>query len=386
MPRLLPGTLLLEGVSGVVEEVPGVEEHEGENMEDLDIIRHKPRSSPTAGRPTPVDGRDAETVIGLMQPSRGPGGVGEATDQRPFSGPLESAPIRAGGPFSGPQCASCPASLAPGDGHRVCFRCLGAEHAAAALVATASCAACRALPEEGLLSRHLLFSPSVNFAGAIDIFGAGVPDAQDAGEHFEVDDVASLDDVFPGSASEFSRSRASTKATIVPGERPCRMADLFGEIMGEAAAIKGIPMPAPPLTPMLDDMQGDCFRTLSSSRRVTQCPLFPPVQHLYTAAGGDPSTLKAPKEIAGLTDRVFVCASQSAAAVNNIALLSSALVSLSAGREAYGPEEAARWLAVSRFSSAILQLCQPVAVSASRHMAWATMIQRAIWLSHTRAN
>ncbi|CAL8393992.1 unnamed protein product [Boreogadus saida] len=40
MPRLLPGTLLLEGVSGVVEEVPGVEEHEGENMEDLDIIRH----------------------------------------------------------------------------------------------------------------------------------------------------------------------------------------------------------------------------------------------------------------------------------------------------------------------------------------------------------
>ncbi|CAL8388473.1 unnamed protein product [Boreogadus saida] len=40
-------------------------------------------------------------------------------------------------------------------------------------------------------------------------------------------------------------------------------------------------------------------------------------------------------------------------------------------------------MSVSRFSSAILQLCQPVAVSAGRHMAWATMIQRAIWLSHT---
>ncbi|CAL8250044.1 unnamed protein product [Boreogadus saida] len=126
------------------------------------------------------------------------------------------------------------------------------------------------------------------------------------------------------------------------------MADLFGEIMGEAAAMKGIPMPAPPLAPMSDDMQGECFRTLSSSRRVTQCPLFPPVQHLFTAAGGDPSTLKAPRQIAGLTDRVFVCASQSAAAVNNITLLSSALVSLSSGREHYGPEEAARWLAVSR--------------------------------------
>ena len=38
---------------------------------------------------------------------------------------------------------------------------------------------------------------------------------------------------------------------------------------------------------------------------------------------------------------------------------------------------------VSRFSSDILQLCQPIAVSAGRHMAWSTMIQRAIWLSHT---
>ena len=51
------------------------------------------------------------------------------------------------------------------------------------------------------------------------------------------------------------------------------MADLFGEIMGEATAIKGIPMPAPPLTPMSDDMQGECFHTLSSSRRATQCPV-----------------------------------------------------------------------------------------------------------------
>ncbi|CAL8334676.1 unnamed protein product [Boreogadus saida] len=129
--------------------------------------------------------------------------------------------------------------------------------------------------------------------------------------------------------------------------------------MGEAAAIKGFPIPAPPLAPVSDDMQGECFRTPSASRRVTQCPLFPPVQHLFTAAGR-----------------------QSAAAVNNIALLSSAMVSLSADREANGPEEAARWLTVSRFSSAILQLCQPIAVSAGRHMAWATMIG-VIWLSHT---
>ena len=57
----------------------------------------------------------------------------------------------------------------------------------------------------------------MDLAEAIDIFRAGVPDAQDADdEHFEVDDVASLDDVFPGSASEFSRSGASTESTIVP--------------------------------------------------------------------------------------------------------------------------------------------------------------------------
>ena len=201
-------------------------------------------------------------------------GVGEATDQRPFSRPLKSAPIRAGGPFSGSQRASCPASLAPGDGHLACFRCLGAEHAAAALIAPASCTACSALPEEGLLSRHLFFSPSVDLAEAIDILGAEVPDTQDADERFKVDDVASLDDVFPGSASEFSRSGATTEAIIVPRERLRRTADLFGDIMGEAATIKGIPMPAPPLAPMSDDMQGECFRTLSSSRRVTQSPCF----------------------------------------------------------------------------------------------------------------
>ena len=106
--------------------------------------------------------------------------------------------------------------MAPGDGHRACFRCLCAEQAMAALVATASCAACRVLPEEGLLSRHLFFSPSVDLAEAIDIFGAGVLDAQDAEEYFEVDLVASLEDVFPGSASEFSHSGASTESTIVP--------------------------------------------------------------------------------------------------------------------------------------------------------------------------
>ena len=172
----------------------------------------------------------------------------------------------------------------------MCFRCLGAEYAAVSLVTPASCAACRVLPEEELLSRHLFFSPSVVLSEAIGI-KAGVPDVEGDDDFIEVCDVASLDDVFADAASGFSHSSASTDM-VVPREKPCRMADLFCEFMGEAAAIKGIPMPAPPLAPMSDDMQGECFHTLSSSRRATQCPLFPPVQQFFTTAGGDPSTLK----------------------------------------------------------------------------------------------
>ncbi|CAL8254817.1 unnamed protein product [Boreogadus saida] len=122
------------------------------------------------------------------------------------------------------------------------------------------------LSEEGILSRHLYFSPAVDLADAIDLFRAS-PDYHD-GVTDAGDDAVSMDDVFDDSASGVSHSRVST-TTAVERERPRRMADLFGEIMGEAAAIKGIPMPAPPLAPISDDMQGECFRTPSSSRRVT---------------------------------------------------------------------------------------------------------------------
>ncbi|CAL8363291.1 unnamed protein product [Boreogadus saida] len=206
----------------------------------------------------------------------GGSGPGEALDKRPFSGPPESAPGARS--FPGPLCASCPASLAPGDGHVACFRCLGANHAAAAMAPSVSCVSCRELSEEGILSRHLYFSPAVDLADAIDLFRAS-PDYHD-GVTDAGDDAVSMDDVFDDSASGVSHSRVST-ATAVERERPRRMADLFGEIMGEAAAIKGIPMPAPPLAPISDNMQGECFRTPSSSRRVTQCPLY--------SGEGDPS-------------------------------------------------------------------------------------------------
>jgi hypothetical protein len=112
----------------------------------------------------------------------GGSGSGEASDKRPFSGPPESTPGARS--FSGLLCASCLASLAPGDGHVACFRCLGADHAAAAMAPSVSCVSCRELPEEGILSRHLYFSPAVDLADAIDLFRAspdyhdGVIDAQ----------------------------------------------------------------------------------------------------------------------------------------------------------------------------------------------------------------
>ena len=112
-----------------------------------------------------------------------------------------------------------------------CFRCLGADHAAAAMAPSVSCVSCRELSEEGSLSRHLYFSPAVD---AIDLFRAS-PDYHDGVANAD-EDAVSMDDVFDDSASGVSHSRVST-ATAVERERPRRMADLFGEIMGEAAAL-----------------------------------------------------------------------------------------------------------------------------------------------------
>ncbi|CAL8394679.1 unnamed protein product [Boreogadus saida] len=98
---------------------------------------------------------------------------------------------------------------------------------------------------------------------AIDIFKAGVLEI-DEEDLIEVDDAASSDNIFADSTSRLSHSRAST-ATAIPREKPCRMAELFGEIMGAL---------------MSDDRQGEYFRTQSSSRRATQCPL--PCSHSFS--------------------------------------------------------------------------------------------------------
>ncbi|CAL8339831.1 unnamed protein product [Boreogadus saida] len=99
------------------------------------------------------------------------------------------------------------------------------------MAAPVSCVACQELPEEGILSRHLFFSPAVDLADAIDLFRAG-PDLDDDDGIIDADADDSMDDVFGDSPSGFSRSRVAT-ATFVQHEKPCRMADLFGEIMDD---------------------------------------------------------------------------------------------------------------------------------------------------------
>ncbi|CAL8295488.1 unnamed protein product [Merluccius merluccius] len=129
-------------------------------------------------------------------------------------------------------------------------------------------------------------------------------------------------------------------------------------------------------------MQRDYFRALAWSWKPTVCPRFPPVQHYLTAPAEDPSALKAP--VKAFTDFTMVEGwadiRGSVAAINNVVLLSFALSSLTVGKDTFESEDVEK---VARFISALLQLCQPVAITAGWKMAWATMGHRAMWLSHT---
>ncbi|CAL8260540.1 unnamed protein product [Boreogadus saida] len=194
------------------------------------------RTGSRSGRYRIVESRIQFRMTSTRISQAGGSGSGEALDKRPFSGPPRLRALRELGHFQDPY-----APPVPPPWHRVTGtrRAFGASAPTTprlrAMAAPVSCVACRELPEEGILSRHLFFSPAVDLAEAIDLFRAGAPDLDDDGGN--IDDDASLDDVFGDSASGFSRSWVTT-ATVVQREKPRRMADLFGEIMGEAAAIK----------------------------------------------------------------------------------------------------------------------------------------------------
>ena len=80
----------------------------------------------------------------------------------------------------------------------------------------------------------------MELAEAINLFKAGVPDLDD--EDVDVDKDDDGDDVFALSESGVSDSRSIS--TVVPREKWRWMADLFGDIMGEAAT------PCPPRLPL----------------------------------------------------------------------------------------------------------------------------------------
>ncbi|CAL8395097.1 unnamed protein product [Boreogadus saida] len=194
------------------------------------------------------------------------------------------------------------------------------------MAAPVSCVACRELPEEGTLSRHLFFSPAV--------------------------DLTTMASSTPTPTPPWTATRRPVFPALGLQPPPSRGDHGWGPFYPEGSGKRG----------------GSLAWSLHWQRFSVRAP-----DGALTKSRCPPTASRSRLSLGR----------QSAAAVNNIALLSSAMVSLSADRETYGPEEAARWLAVSRFSSAILQLCQPIAVSAGRHLAWATMIQRVIWLSHT---
>ena len=79
------------------------------------------------------------------------------------------------------------------------------------------------------------------------------------------------------------------------------MANLFCEIIGEVAAIKGIPMQAPPLAPMSDDMQGECFRSalLCSGLLVGWQGGLRPGGSVYINSGSPASNKQRPFELRG---------------------------------------------------------------------------------------
>ena len=90
---------------------------------------------------------------------------------------------------------------------------------------------CLPLPEEGLLSRHLFFSPSLALSEAIDIFKAGVPDVEDE-DLIEQVDSASIDNVFAAQVKAFTdftnvEGWADTQAWGIPRLEPPLAALLY---------------------------------------------------------------------------------------------------------------------------------------------------------------
>ncbi|KAK2921855.1 hypothetical protein Q8A73_001340 [Channa argus] len=323
-------------------------------------------------------------------------------------------------------CGACQVGyIEPGDLHPRCLGCLGTEHAGLALTERASCMFCRLLPEDTLRSRADFFSENPEQYWLLsDVLDIEPPDRLLTEHHLQE----------PGSDDSASASHGSSSGSpLLPplhlrGWSSALRATLYlPDIIKIASARGDLSVPEDAASPPQEAAFGR-YNPGRASRPVTTWPLFPTVAAYVHGPASEPAKLKAPvstfasiTKVKGLTDdgfppvptlepslaalfgvkcnlragrrpappspkdaltarladRSHQCAFQSAAAANNIFVLANAISDLALLPDALPDKYAEE---ISKFSSAILALCAPIAIASARISAWQTMIARNVWL------
>ncbi|KAK2895969.1 hypothetical protein Q8A73_015457 [Channa argus] len=324
-------------------------------------------------------------------------------------------------------CGACQVGyIEPGDLHPRCLGCLGAEHAGLALTERASCMFCRLLPEDTLRSRPDFFSENPEQYWLLsDVLDIEPPDRLLTEHHLQEpgsDDSASAAGAAPPS---YALRRSSQSSTPLPAM--VQLLQELPDIIKIASARGDLSVPEDAASPPREAAFGR-YNPGRASRPVPTWPLFPTVAAYVHGPASEPAKLKAPvstfasiTKVKGLTDdgfppvptlepslaalfgvkcnlragrrpappspkdaltarladRSHQCAFQSAAAANNIFVLANAISDLALLPDALPDKYAEE---ISKFSSAILALCAPIAIASARISAWQTMIARNVWL------
>ncbi|KAK2915175.1 hypothetical protein Q8A73_005769 [Channa argus] len=324
-------------------------------------------------------------------------------------------------------CGACQVGyIEPGDLHPRCLGCLGAEHAGLALTERASCMFCRLLPEDTLRSRADFFSENPEQYWLLsDVLDIEPPDRLLTEHHLQEpgsDDSASASH---GSSSgspllppapppppagleqrppSYALRRSSQSSTPLPAM--VQLLQELPDIIKIASARGDLSVPEDAASPPQEAAFGR-YNPGRASRPVPTWPLFPTVAAYVHGPASEPAKLKAPVSTfasirkvsrmtgfrqagrrpappspkdaltARLADRSHQCAFQSAAAANNIFVLANAISDLALLPDALPDKYAEE---ISKFSSAILALCAPIAIASARISAWQTMIARNVWL------
>ncbi|KAK2898065.1 hypothetical protein Q8A73_014445 [Channa argus] len=228
-------------------------------------------------------------------------------------------------------CGACQVGyIEPGDLHPRCLGFLGAEHAGLALTERASCMFCRLLPEDTLRSRADFFSENPEQYWLLsDVLDIEPPDRLLTEHHLQE----------PGSDDSASASHGSSSGS--------------------------------PLLPPLH------LRGWSSALRATLYVVALNHQHRFTPwcsyYKSFRTSLRSPALVV-----IFLCRRMPRRHPRK-----PPLAAITPGERPglflpgrYSP----RTLKISKFSSAILALCAPIAIASARISAWQTMIARNVWL------